>query len=226
MKKMSRENKTNIVLGILCVIALGGITTTIIRGNPHIPTLVNDGEAIKVEAEDLKLIPISTSNWSYIKSIADDVEKYPDCQSSSGSYVADIFNQDKMDYSFIAQKDGYVKYIIAGVSNAGPIERTPTPTETYDMYLNKFMKVNVNSESMLVDKSLKFDGFGTDSEFSQKRAIYYQYQEVELLTFPVEKGIEYTIDITFVSNSEYIHSYNGKAFGNYDYIKLQYCHYE
>ena len=184
-------------------------------------TFVNDGDVIKTEAEDLIL------NGT-LANTADRTDLWPDAHSSNDHYVQGIVENDTMSYTFKATQDGYVKYSIAGASNYCPNENSSTPTMSYDMYLTNVMKIYVNDIENTLNKNLKFNGV-TSGTGKGDRKVLTSYQLVETLLFKVQKNQEYTIKMQFIhfgDGENYKHAYGGEAYGNYDYVTLQYGHYE
>ena len=182
---------------------------------------VNDGDLIKVEAEDLTL------NGTLSKT-ADRTDLWPDAHSSNDKYVQGIVENDTMTYTFKATQDGYVKYSIAGASNYCPVNNSSTPSMSYDMYLVNVMKIFVNDSQIKLNENLKFNGV-TSETGNGDRKVLTSYQLVEALMFKVEKNKDYSIQIQFVHSGDgenYKHAYDGAAYGNYDYVTLQYGHYE
>ena len=183
--------------------------------------LTNVGGPIKVEAEDLTL------NGTLSKT-ADDTKKWPNAHSSNDKYVQGIVENDTMTYTFKATQDGYVKYSIAGASNYCPVNNSSTPSMSYDMYLVNVMKIFVNDSQIKLNENLKFNGV-TSETGNGDRKVLTSYQLVEALMFKVEKNKDYSIQIQFVHSGDgenYKHAYDGEAYGNYDYVTLQYGHYE
>ena len=182
---------------------------------------VNDGDLIKVEAEDLTL------NGTLSRK-ADRTDLWPDAHSSNDKYVQGIVENDTMTYTFKATQDGYVKYSIAGASNYCPVNNSSTPSMSYDMYLVNVMKIFVNDSQIKLNENLKFNGV-TSENGKGDRKVLTSYQLVEALMFKVEKNKDYSIQIQFVHSGDgenYKHAYDGEAYGNYDYVTLQYGHYE
>ena len=176
-------------------------------------------ELTKVEAEELTL-------KGNIKVASDRTDLWPDAVSSNNKYVQDIKEEDTMTYTFTASQDGYVQYSIAGASNYCPQTGTSTPTRSYDMYLANVMQLKINGLRIMLDKSLKFASVQSSKEDgSGDRKVLTSYQEVPVARFKVEKGQEYSITSTFVLSGDgknYKHSYGMPAYGNYDYITIQY----
>ena len=183
--------------------------------------LTNVGDSIKVEAEDLTL------NGKLHKT-ADRTDLWSDAHSSNNNYVQDVAENDTMTYTFKATQDGYVKYSIAGASNYCPVNNSSTPSMSYDMYLANVMKIFVNDSQIKLNENLKFNGV-TSETGNGDRKVLTSYQLVEALMFKVEKNKDYSIQIQFVHSGDgenYKHAYGGEAYGNYDYVTLQYGHYE
>ena len=206
------------------------ILLTFKSGNPgHYDCLKLDydvaslSEINKIEAEELSL-------KGGIKGTSDRTDLWPDAHSSNNKYVQNINEEDTMTYTFIASQDGYVEYSIAGASNYCPHENSSTPTRSYDMYLANVMQLKINGLRIMLDKSLKFAGVQSSKEDgSGDRKVLTSYQEVTVVRFKVEKGKEYSITSTFTLSGDgknYRHSYGGMAYGNYDYVLLQYAHYD
>lgn len=175
--------------------------------------LTNVGDPIKVEAEDLTL------NGKLHKT-ADNTEKWPDAHSSNDNYVQDIAENDTMTYTFKATQDGYVKYSIAGASNYCNNEQSSTPTKSFDMYLANVMNLKINGIVTELPSSLKFNGVTSEKEGGDRKVLT-SYQEVTVSCFAVNKDQEYSIEIKFNHKNDgvkYTHAY-----GNYDYVTLQYA---
>lgn len=180
--------------------------------------LTNVGDPIKVEAEDLTL------NGT-LKKTADDTKQWPDAHSSNNKYVQGIVENDTMTYTFKATQDGYVKYAIAGASNYCNNEQSSTPTKSFDMYLANVMNLKINGIVTELSSSLKFNGV-TSETGKGDRKVLTSYQEVTVACFAVNKDQEYSIEIKFNHKNEgtkYIHSWGSPAYGNYDYVTLQYA---
>ena len=99
---------------------------------------------------------------------------------------------------------------------------------SYDMYLANVMKIFVNDSQIKLNDNLKFNGV-TSKSGNGDRKVLTSYQLVEALMFKVEKNKDYSIQIQFVHSGDgenYKHAYGGEAYGNYDYVTLQYGHYE
>ena len=196
---------------------------------PYKKEFVTDGDPIKVEAEDLSLIS-SDIEGNHIKVANDRTDLWPDAHSSNNKYVQDINEEDAMIYTFTASQDGYAQYSIAGASNYCPVKNTSTPTCSYDMFLVNVMQLKINDVSVMINGSLKFAGVQSSKEDgSGDRKVLTSYQEVTVVRFKVEKGKEYSITSTFTLSGDgknYRHSYGGMAYGNYDYVLLQYAHYD
>ena len=196
---------------------------------PYKKEFVTDGDPIKVEAEDLSLIS-SDIEGNHIKVANDRTDLWPDAHSSNNRYVQDINEEDAMIYTFTASQDGYAQYSIAGASNYCPVKNTSTPTCSYDMFLVNVMQLKINDVSVMINGSLKFAGVQSSKEDgSGDRKVLTSYQEVTVVRFKVEKGKEYSITSTFTLSGDgknYRHSYGGMAYGNYDYVLLQYAHYD
>ena len=180
--------------------------------------LTNVGDPIKVEAEDLTL------NGKLHKT-ADNTEKWPDAHSSNDNYVQDIAENDTMTYTFKATQDGYVKYSIAGASNYCNNEQSSTPTKSFDMYLANVMNLKINGIVTELPSSLKFNGVTSEKEGGDRKVLT-SYQEVTVSCFAVNKDQEYSIEIKFNHKNDgvkYTHAYGMAAYGNYDYVTLQYA---
>ena len=180
--------------------------------------LTNVGDPIKVEAEDLTL------NGTLSKT-ADRTDLWPDAHSSNDKYVQGIVENDTMTYTFKATQDGYVKYAIAGASNYCNNEQSSTPTKSFDMYLANVMNLKINGIVTELPSSLKFNGV-TSETGKGDRKVLTSYQEVTVACFAVNKDQEYSIEIKFNHKNEgtkYIHSWGLPAYGNYDYVTLQYA---
>ena len=180
--------------------------------------LTNVGDPIKVEAEDLTL------NGT-LKKTADDTKQWPDAHSSNNKYVQGIVENDTMTYTFKATQDGYVKYAIAGASNYCNNEQSSTPTKSFDMYLANVMNLKINGIVTELSSSLKFNGVTSEKEGGDRK-ILTSYKEVTVACFAVNKDQEYSIEIKFNHKNEgtkYIHSWGSPAYGNYDYVTLQYA---
>ena len=180
--------------------------------------LTNVGDPIKVEAEDLTL------NGKLHKT-ADNTEKWPDAHSSNDNYVQDIAENDTMTYAFKATQDGYVKYSIAGASNYCNNEQSSTPTKSFDMYLANVMNLKINGIVTELPSSLKFNGVTSEKEGGDRKVLT-SYQEVTVSCFAVNKDQEYSIEIKFNHKNDgvkYTHAYGMAAYGNYDYVTLQYA---
>ena len=180
--------------------------------------LTNVGDPIKVEAEDLTL------NGKLHKT-ADNTEKWPDAHSSNDNYVQDIAENDTMTYAFKATQDGYVKYAIAGASNYCNNEQSSTPTKSFDMYLANVMNLKINGIVTELPSSLKFNGVTSEKEGGDRKVLT-SYQEVTVACFAVNKDQEYSIEIKFNHKNDgvkYTHAYGMAAYGNYDYVTLQYA---
>ena len=180
--------------------------------------LTNVGDPIKVEAEDLTL------NGTLSKT-ADRTDLWPDAHSSNDKYVQGIVENDTMTYTFKATQDGYVKYAIAGASNYCNNEQSSTPTKSFDMYLANVMSLKINGIVTELPSSLKFNGV-TSETGKGDRKVLTSYQEVTVACFAVNKDQEYSIEIKFNHKNEgtkYIHSWGLPAYGNYDYVTLQYA---
>ena len=180
--------------------------------------LTNVGDPIKVEAEALTL------NGS-LSITADDTKKWPNANSSNDKYVQGIVENDTMTYTFKATQDGYVKYAIAGASNYCNNEQSSTPTKSFDMYLANVMSLKINGIVTELPSSLKFNGV-TSETGKGDRKVLTSYKEVTVACFAVNKDQEYSIEIKFNHKNEgtkYIHSWGSPAYGNYDYVTLQYA---
>ncbi len=180
--------------------------------------LTNVGDPIKVEAEDLTL------NGT-LKKTADDTKQWTDAHSSNNNYVQGIVENDTMTYTFKATQDGYVKYAIAGASNYCNNEQSSTPTKSFDMYLANVMNLKINGIVTELPSSLKFKGVTSEKEGGDRKVLT-SYQEVTVACFAVNKDQEYSIEIKFNHKNDgvkYTHAYGGEAYGNYDYVKLQYA---
>ena len=180
--------------------------------------LTNVGDPIKVEAEDLTL------NGKLHKT-ADRTEKWSDAHSSNNNYVQDIAENDTMTYTFKATQDGYVKYSIAGASNYCNNEQSSTPTKSFDMYLANVMNLKINGIVTELPSSLKFNGVTSEKEGGDRKVLT-SYQEVTVSCFAVNKDQEYSIEIKFNHKNDgvkYTHAYGMAAYGNYDYVTLQYA---
>ena len=180
--------------------------------------LTNVGDPIKVEAEDLTL------NGKLHKT-ADNTEKWPDAHSSNDNYVQDIAENDTMTYTFKATQDGYVKYSIAGASNYCNNEQSSTPTKSFDMYLANVMNLKINGIVTELPSSLKFNGVTSEKEGGDRKVLT-SYQKVTVACFAVNKDQEYSIEIKFNHKNDgvkYTHAYGMAAYGNYDYVTLQYA---
>ena len=179
--------------------------------------LTNVGDPIKVEAEDLTL------NGKLKKTI-----DYNDtATSSSGFYVQDVAEKDTMTYTFKATQDGYVKYAIAGASNyyIGDSSNLSLPIKSYDMYLANVMNLKINGIVTELPSSLKFNGV-TSKTGKGDREVLTSYQKVTVACFAVNKDQEYSIVIKFNHKNDgvkYKHAYGEPAYGNYDYVTLQYA---
>ena len=182
--------------------------------------LTNVGDPIKVEAEDLTL------NGKLHKT-ADNTEKWPDAHSSNDNYVQDIAENDNMTYTFKATQDGYVKYAIAGASNyyIGNSSNLSLPIKSFDMYLANVMNLKINGIVTELPSSLKFNGVTSEKEGGDRKVLT-SYQEVTVACFAVNKDQEYSIEIKFNHKNDgvkYTHAYGMAAYGNYDYVTLQYA---
>ena len=180
--------------------------------------LTNVGDSIKVEAEDLTL------NGTLSKT-ADRTDLWPDAHSSNDKYVQGIVENDTMTYTFKATQDGYVKYAIAGASNYCPLNHSSTPSMSYDMYLANVMNLKINGIVTELPSSLKFKGITSEKEGGDRKVLT-SYQEVTVACFAVNKDQEYSIEIKFNHKNDgvkYTHAYGGEAYGNYDYVTLQYA---
>ena len=180
--------------------------------------LTNVGDPIKVEAEDLTL------NGTLSKT-ADRTDLWPDAHSSNDKYVQGIVENDTMTYTFKATQDGYVKYAIAGASNYCPLNHSSTPSMSYDMYLANVMNLKINGIVTELSSSLKFKGVTSEKEGGDRKVLT-SYQEVTVACFAVNKDQEYSIEIKFNHKNDgvkYTHAYGGEAYGNYDYVTLQYA---
>ena len=180
--------------------------------------LTNVGDPIKVEAEDLAL------NGTLHKT-ADRTDLWPDAHSSNNNYVQDIAENDTMTYTFKATQDGYVKYSIAGASNYCNNEQSSTPTKSFDMYLANVMNLKINGIVTELPSSLKFNGVTSEKEGGDRKVLT-SYQEVTVACFAVNKDQEYSIEIKFNHKNDgvkYTHAYGMAAYGNYDYVTLQYA---
>ena len=130
-----------------------------------------------------------------------------------------------MTYTFKATQDGYVKYAIAGASNYCNNEQSSTPTKSFDMYLANVMSLKINGIVTELPSSLKFNGV-TSETGKGDRKVLTSYQEVTVACFAVNKDQEYSIEIKFNHKNDgikYTHAYGGAAYGNYDYVTLQYA---
>ena len=180
--------------------------------------LTNVGDPIKVEAEDLTL------NGKLHKT-ADRTDLWSDAHSSNNNYVQDVAENDTMTYTFKATQDGYVKYAIAGASNYCNNEQSPTPTKSFDMYLANVMNLKINGIVTELPSSLKFNGVTSEKEGGDRKVLT-SYQEVTVACFAVNKDQEYSIEIKFNHKNDgvkYTHAYGMAAYGNYDYVTLQYA---
>ena len=180
--------------------------------------LTNVGDPIKVEAEDLTL------NGKLHKT-ADRTDLWSDAHSSNNNYVQDIAENDTMTYTFKATQDGYVKYSIAGASNYCNNEQSSTPTKSFDMYLANVMNLKINGIVTELPSSLKFNGVTSEKEGGDRKVLT-SYQEVTVSCFAVNKDQEYSIEIKFNHKNDgvkYTHAYGMAAYGNYDYVTLQYA---
>ena len=180
--------------------------------------LTNVGDPIKVEAEDLTL------NGTLSKTV-DRTDLWPDAHSSNDKYVQGIVENDTMTYTFKATQDGYVKYSIAGASNYCNNEQSSTPTKSFDMYLVNVMNLKINGIVTELSSPLKFKGVTSEKEGGDRKVLT-SYQEVTVACFAVNKDQEYSIEIKFNHKNDgvkYTHAYGGEAYGNYDYVTLQYA---
>ncbi len=182
--------------------------------------LTNVGDPIKVEAEDLTL------NGKLHKT-ADRTDLWPDAHSSNNNYVQDVAENDTMTYTFKASQDGYVKYAIAGASNyyIGNSSNLSLPIKSFDMYLANVMNLKINGIVTELPSSLKFNGVTSEKEGGDRKVLT-SYQEVTVACFAVNKDQEYSIEIKFNHKNDgvkYTHAYGMAAYGNYDYVTLQYA---
>ena len=180
--------------------------------------LTNVGDPIKVEAEDLAL------NGTLHKT-ADRTDLWSDAHSSNNNYVQDVAENDTMTYTFKATQDGYVKYAIAGASNYCNNEQSSTPTKSFDMYLANVMNLKINGIVTELPSSLKFNGVTSEKEGGDRKVLT-SYQKVTVACFAVNKDQEYSIEIKFNHKNDgvkYTHAYGMAAYGNYDYVTLQYA---
>lgn len=188
---------------------------------PYKSAFVGDGEKIKVEAEDLTLT-------GELKATADNA-LWPEAKSSNGKYVQSIAELDTMTYSFVAEKDGLISFEIAGASNYCPQNNSSTPAKSFDMYLQNIMQVTFNDEEIKINESLKFNGVEAEDQVNGDRRVLTSYQEVVVTRYKVKKGQKYDIKMLFTQSGDglkYKHAYGGNAYGNYDYITLQYGEYK
>ena len=182
--------------------------------------LTNVGDPIKVEAEDLTLN-------GKLKKTADRTDLWSDAHSSNNNYVQDVAENDTMTYTFKATQDGYVKYSIAGASNyyIGNSSNLSLPIKSYDMYLANVMNLKINGIVTELPSSLKFKGVTSEKEGGDRKVLTF-YQEVTVSCFAVNKDQEYSIEIKFNHKNDgvkYTHAYGMAAYGNYDYVTLQYA---
>lgn len=182
--------------------------------------LTNVGDPIKVEAEDLTL-------KGKLHKTADRTDLWPDAHSSNNNYVQDVAENDTMTYTFKATQDGYVKYAIAGASNyyIGNSSNLSLPIKSFDMYLANVMNLKINGIVTELPSSLKFNGVTSEKEGGDRKVLT-SYQEVTVACFAVNKDQEYSIEIKFNHKNDgvkYTHAYGGAAYGNYDYVTLQYA---
>ena len=182
--------------------------------------LTNVGDPIKVEAEDLTL------NGKLHKT-ADRTDLWSDAHSSNNNYVQDVAENDTMTYTFKASQDGYVKYAIAGASNyyIGNSSNLSLPIKSFDMYLANVMNLKINGIVTELPSSLKFNGVTSEKEGGDRKVLT-SYQEVTVACFAVNKDQEYSIEIKFNHKNDgvkYTHAYGMAAYGNYDYVTLQYA---
>lgn len=203
-------------------------------------------ESIKLEAEKFTLTKnkaddgISKAkdhdNWPYAYSSPAVATKWDENglvtdNSRDGYYVGNVREGDKMAHSFVSSRDGYLNYSIAGSSNyvtKVSSSHQSVPSETGDMYLNKVMTVKINGIPVSISQGAKFDG-GKDSDRGRTdgdRSLFTNYILNSLMRLNVREGQTYNIEYTFIHDANYIDAYSNKVCGNYDYVTLDYYHYD